>query len=353
MEINTLLSSGPAFQYPVVRENLNLYKVKLNSRLLNIKEQLQTLLPNIRAGKRGERELNQLLVEVNESPFEFVKSEAFLNTRSLEIGALNLINDGFNEYSLKNFRVADFKQPTRAQIMMNYHYAVVLDVNILQSKEITQKFLINEKINSSFWYNDDAKARELGKQKTLFKNFLEANQNSDKYGFLISINLRDEDRPIIVQAKRDGIADPQEFIIPDAPGKPDVTYVSYDHVKMSVEKPSNEWVSHFLVEYWPIIDGEKSKRSLEFAFGQQNIQKVTITNLNYLTTYEFRIVHVTEFGVSPAGEKVRVTTKPCSEPTMLKLTHASESSLKVSWNEPVYQANGIKIKDYRVVLKGK
>uniref|UniRef100_A0A7M5XEN6 Chitin-binding type-2 domain-containing protein n=1 Tax=Clytia hemisphaerica TaxID=252671 RepID=A0A7M5XEN6_9CNID len=73
MEINTLLDSGPAFKYPVIRENLNLYKIKLNSKLLKIKEKLQTLLPDIRAGKEGAKELNNLLVENNESPFEFVK----------------------------------------------------------------------------------------------------------------------------------------------------------------------------------------------------------------------------------------------------------------------------------------
>uniref|UniRef100_A0A7M5WSN9 Chitin-binding type-2 domain-containing protein n=1 Tax=Clytia hemisphaerica TaxID=252671 RepID=A0A7M5WSN9_9CNID len=256
MEINTLLNSGPAFEYPVIRENLNLYKINLNSKLLKIKEKLQTLLPDIRAGKEGAKELNNLLVEANESPFEFVKSEAFLNSRSLEIRALNLLTDGFNEYSLKNFRVADFKQPTRAQIMMNYLHVVVLDVNILQSKQITQKFLQNEKINSSFWYNNDAKASELGKQKKLFKNFLEANQNSNKFGYLISINLRDEDQPIRVQAKRSGVADSLDFIIPDVRqiGKPKVTFVSYDHFKISVTKPNNTWVTHFLVEYWSIID---------------------------------------------------------------------------------------------------
>uniref|UniRef100_A0A7M5VFW0 Fibronectin type-III domain-containing protein n=1 Tax=Clytia hemisphaerica TaxID=252671 RepID=A0A7M5VFW0_9CNID len=59
---------------------------------------------------------------------------------------------------------------------------------------------------------------------------------------------------------------------------------------------------------------------------------------------------VTEFGISPNGEIVSVTTKPSSEPTMLKF-QSSESSLKISWSEPVYQANGIKIEDYRVVLK--
>ena len=352
MEIDTLLSSIPAYDYPAIRENLNLHKVKLTSRILEVKEKLQTLLPDIRAGKEGEKELIQLLGDINDSPFEYEKSEMFLSSRGLEIRALNLLVEGFDEYSLNNFRAADYKQPTRAHIMMNHDRVVIFDVNILQSKEVTEKFLKNEKVNSSFWYHNDIKASDLGKQRKLFKNFLEANQNSDKYGFLISVNLRNENQPIAIKAKTSGRAEEREFIIPDKPTPPILVSKSYDSFIITVEKPKNFWVTGFKIDYWRVTEDQAEARSLKHTFDLDSTMNISVSELNPLTTYEYRLQHVTEYGLSPASEVHKITTRPSSEPSMLKSTLITDSSIKISWDAPLYIGKGIQISSYRAVIEG-
>ena len=70
-----------------------------------------------------------------------------------------------------------------------------------------------------------------------------------------------------------------------------------------------------------------------------------------MTTYEFKIVYHTNFGVSPSSEVSQITTSPCSEPKNLKLDEVSENALLVSWSVSVC-GNAIQIDRYKVTLKG-
>ena len=90
----------------------------------------------------------------------------------------------------------------------------------------------------------------------------------------------------------------------------------------------------------------------KFVFSGPGITNATITNLTPLTTYEYQVVHFTEFGVSPSSEMGQVTTTPCSEPKNVRLGTATESSLEVLWNIPVC-GKGIQINRYEATLRGK
>ena len=196
--IRTLLEKKPAKIYPAVASNLNLYRTQLTDQNLRIKEKLRELLPAVKAGTNGksEKDLMDLIKDYNLSPFNKVKSRIFLDSRSLEIKALNLLMEDLEISTQNNFEIADYKNPNQASLLLKHRKIVAFSVSILQSESVTKAFLSG--INSStspFWYNDKAKASLLGYQKYLFKNFISANKNA-KVGFLISINKRNETLPI-------------------------------------------------------------------------------------------------------------------------------------------------------------
>ena len=351
--IRTLLETRPAKIYPAVASNLNLYRTKLTDKNLRIKEKLQELLPAVKARTNGksEKDLMDLIKDYNLSPFNKIKSRIFLDSRDLEIKALNLLMEDLDSSTQNNFEIADYQNPNQAALFLKYRKIVEFSVSILQSESVTKAFLSGTNYSKSpFWYNAKAKASLLGYQKHLFKNFISVNKNTN-VGFFISINKRNETLPIGIHAmefgKQVGNGD---FIIPDYPEKPSLVSITDTQITIKVNIPQNSWVTKFYVEYWRLIDGSKHSVRTEFQFSS-SIKNATVGNLQPLTTYEYRVVHFTEFGVSPSSEIKKVTTTPCSEPKIIRLGTVTENSLEILWNTPVCGA-GIKIDTYKVTLNG-
>ena len=353
--IRTLLETRPAKIYPVVTSNLDLYRTKLADKELKIKGKLQELLPAVKARANGksEKDLMDLIKDYNLSPFNKVKSRTFLDSRSLEIKALNLLMKDLDSSTQDNFEIADYKNPNQASLLLNYRETVKFSVYILQSESVTKEFLSGKNsAKSTFWYNVDAKASDLGYQKRLFKNFITANKNSKEVGYLISINKRNETQPITMHARKFGKrVGNGNFIIPDYPEKPTAVSHADSQFNIGVKNPKNPWVTKFFVEYWRLIDGPEQSVRREFQFSESDIVNATVRNLKQLTAYEYRVVHFTEFGVSPPSEINQVTTTPCSEPKNVRLGTVTESSLEILWNTPVCGV-GIETNTYKVTLNG-
>ena len=351
--IRTLLETRPAKIYPAVASNLNLYRTQLTDKNLRIKEKLQELLPAVKARTNGksEKDLMDLIKDYNLSPFNKVKSRIFLDSRSLEIKALNLLMEDLDSSTQNNFEIADYQNPNQAALLLKYRKIVEFSVSILQSESVTKTFLSGTNSSKSpFWYNDKTKASLLGYQKYLFKNFISVNKKAD-IGFLISINKRNETLPIGMYAMKFGKqVGNGDFIIPDYPQKPSLVSRTDTQIIIKVNNPRNSWVTKFYVEYWRLIDGAEQSERVEFQF-TDSVNNATVKNLQPLTTYEYQVVHFTEFGVSPSSEINQVTTTPCSEPKNIRLGTVTENSLEILWNTPVC-GTGIKIDTYKVTLNG-
>ena len=236
--------------------------------------------------------------------------------------------------------------------MLKYRKIVLFTVNILQSESVTRDFLKSVKSRRApFWYDDVKKVSALGRQKYLFKRFVAANKDSTEVGFLIDINLRNETRPIEMSVNKDGL-DLGNFVIPDRPEKPTLARCTDDEITILVQDPNNKWVSKFYVDYWRMVDGpEKGTVRKEFAFSGPNTISATIKQLTPLTTYEYKVVYFTEFGVSPASKISQETTVPCSEPKNLRVDGVSETSFTVLWSAPVC-GKVIQVDSYKITLKG-
>ena len=217
--IRTLLETRPAKIYPAVASNLNLYHKSLADKELKIKGKLQELLPDVKARMNGKSEKNliHLVQDYNLSPFNKVKSRIFLDSRSLEIKALSLLMEDLDTSTQKNFEISKDNNPNQPALFLKYSKIIEFSISILPSESVTKAFLSGTNSSKSpFWYNDKTKARALGYQKYLFKNFISANKESKEIGYLITMNKRNETKPITMNALKFG-KQIDDFIIPDYP----------------------------------------------------------------------------------------------------------------------------------------
>ena len=163
MKVNGLLNSKQAQKFPPVRENLSLYKKALSLFMLDRKLDLLKILPSIRGGNvTGEDELMIMLNLYLESPFEFSLSWDFLVDRNREIQAIRFLEENFPIET--NMNTADYESANDVQYIFERDQVIILEFNILTSKELTQSFLDGNPIDeSNFWYNGNDFSLELAK----------------------------------------------------------------------------------------------------------------------------------------------------------------------------------------------
>ena len=153
MKVNGLLNSKQSQKFKPVRENLGLYRKELHSFILDRKLDLLKILPSIRGGNvTGEDELMIMLNLYLESPFEFSLSWDFLVDRNREIQAIRFLEENFPIET--NMNTADYESANDVQYIFERDQVIILEFNILTSKELTQSFLDGNPIDeSNFWYN--------------------------------------------------------------------------------------------------------------------------------------------------------------------------------------------------------
>ena len=156
MKVNGLLNSKQSQKFKPLRENLGLYRKELHSFILDRKLDLLKILPSIRGGNAtGEDELMIMLNLYLESPFEFSLSWDFLVDRNREIQAIRFLEENFPIET--NMNTADYESANDVQYIFERDQVIILEFNILTSKELTQSFLDGNPIDeSNFWYNGNA-----------------------------------------------------------------------------------------------------------------------------------------------------------------------------------------------------
>ena len=156
MKVNGLLNSKQSQKFKPLRENLGLYRKKLHSFILDRKLDLLKILPSIRGGNAtGEDELMIMLNLYLESPYEFSLSWDFLVDRNREIQAIRFLEENFPIET--NMNTADYESANDVQYIFERDQVIILEFNILTSKELTQSFLDGNPIDeSNFWYNGNA-----------------------------------------------------------------------------------------------------------------------------------------------------------------------------------------------------
>lgn len=349
-KVNTLLSL-PLIKYQSVRKNLQTYKRYLSNYQIDVKGKLRNILPAIRARKKSEADLNQLMVNYTSSPARYQKSYNFLLRRNREIQALQYLLEQFDVKSHKNKQIMYYEYANDVSIKLAHPRVVVFSMNILQVENITESFLNGNEIDESeFWFNNGKSVSYLGKQIRLFNRFASSNKDNIEVFYLVKINKRQATLIDVVSIKN---GEQSRFQIPTEPVKPKVISKTHDSVTIQVIPPSNVLIKKFYLSYWNMFEGEEThKKTILVDFSKGTY---TINNLSPFTFYQYCVVHHTEFGISPAspvGENV--TTLPTSVPSNLMVADTTASSIIITWEPPAIVTKNFTIIKYNVsIVHGK
>ena len=352
-KVTTLLSSRPAIDFHPVQRNLDTFNLHLKNYEGKFKSKLQEILPKIKGGGKGSSESNltRLVSDYDLSPYSKEKSDRFLGRRKREIEAIQFVLNLFENSKASDIKVVDFESANDVENLLSKRYVVILEVNVLQPKTVTDSFISGVEVNeTNFWFNTNEETGALGQKVKLFRNFAEENRNLAESAYLVKITKAKQD-PVNIYALKDGVTITSNFVIPSHPQKLVASSRSYDSIRFVVIKPNNSWITKLEIMYWEYVLGESNGvHTKQF----EDFGSIYVGELKPATVYQFKVRYITVMGYSPASKPSDpIVTTPCSEPTNLRIDHISSSSVKIRWSSPDYVGKGIVISDYKVTIKSR
>lgn len=348
IKANTLLSTKPCIDYQAVRKNIDIYETFLRKYQINMQGKLQAILPAIRANKgKSEADLNKLIADYLSSPIKYDKSSRFLSRRNREIRAIQYLIDHFDVNNQENVDIADYESANDVDISLRYGFVVILSVNILQPKEVTESFVKgNEVDESTFWFNDLESVGSLGNQIRQFKTFAEVNNDKNHIFYLVKITKK-ESTPFNVTAIKESKYKP--FKIPTKPEVPGFMSKTHNSITVAVQPSNDQSIKQFYLFYWNILEGEEKAKRTNLL--NLSARLATIDDLAPRNFYQYRAAYYTEFGISPLSDKSDVVmTFPTSPPANLEVSDRTGDSIQVSWKAPLIIGNNVTITGYKAVI---
>ena len=231
-KVTGLMNSKQSQKFKPLRENLNLYRKALRSYVLDVKMSLTTILPNIRGGDgHGEDDLIIMLADYAASQFYFDTSLEFLIDRNREIQAIRFLEENFPSES--NIDIADYESANDVEYIFTRDNVVVLEFNILSSKDLTQSFLDGNRIDESeFWYNSVDINGHVGGLLRSLKEFGIENIDQEEKGYLVKVSplKQNESEAYEQSALIKGYVLSNRYEVPRSPKIPipyDITHASF------------------------------------------------------------------------------------------------------------------------------
>jgi len=348
IKVNGLLKTEEAEKFQELWDNLNLYKKNLNTFVDDAKEDLQDLLPAIRAGdSQAEDDLIELLNKYAQSPFEFETSDQFLINRNREISSISFLKQSFKDEA-PNIALVDYGNANDVGIILRNTYVIELDLNILTSTKLTEDFLSgNPQNEAGFWYNDFEINGGVGSLIRNFSKFANENAGLEDHGYMIICQVIKEGRedPTQMIALIDGQPKYENYSVASAPVQPVVRDITFNGFKFTVSR-LNEFTNGVKVIVTNVYGDEIIEKTHEWSESDV-IEDIDILiedsrNIKPATVYSIQVQYKTEFGLGPKSESSWLfITAPSSEPNNAVVTEVTTNSLKVQWEKPLTIGNGI------------
>ena len=355
LKSNALLISESVNNYQPLKNVITTLVNNLGIYILEVKAQLQKILPEIKGGGEhsSEKDLVAIFTKYRKSPFFRETVGAFLKTRKREITLIDFI---LNPSAIKGsgVRLLNYEEATDIKIMFQKDLVIMLQYNILPQKELITRFLNNTRMDErESWFNKNSVVSEMGKQFKGLIEFAKANMDTKKRGFVIGLSDMHSNY-IDVKAQKGGRILSNQFQFPETPAKIVNVESTYNSLKMSIKRPTevNQWVTKFVVKYWKFAR-EETVCEKTYSFNNGSTTSIEIGDLSSNEVYQLQVAYVTVMGKSPYGSISNpFVTRPCSTPTELKVTDTTATSLVVQWSAPAHCGRGVKITGYNVTLEG-
>ncbi|XP_013928539.1 PREDICTED: uncharacterized protein LOC106554410 [Thamnophis sirtalis] len=356
MQSNDLALNDTAQTFPEIKRKIRQFKDLCKQHRQTFQKQLAKILPSIRGGGTEEQKLEDILTEVNQSPFNSERLREFLDTKKKEINFIKsylTILNNIEVISSQNKMEELVLDPGNLYVVsfiftsLHEHESFLLSLQ----KELSPK---SDKSTNSppegkkglAWFEDKERTRNARRAAKSIRDFFSINQSKEKACFVVA-SLPDVDNPgASVYLYEDGELVSKNFELPSKPLPFLVSELRHDSIQLKFQpvEYGKAAISSYLVEYK--VAGEEKWKTVRTEDAREMF---LLKDLPPNTEYQFKYAACCKVGLSKSSDlSPPIKTLPTSPPQKLRMVTAASSVISVAWMGPSIVAPGVVVKEYKV-----
>ncbi|KAG8127245.1 hypothetical protein E2320_014173 [Naja naja] len=359
MQSNDLAKNPIAETFPEIKRKIQEFNDLCQQHRQTFQKELARVLPSIRAGGQEEGTLVDILMSVNQSPFNRQRLHEFLDTRKREINFVKsylTILSEIQVISSQNKLEEIVLDPQKVYVVSFVFTSLHEEEPFLLSlQDWLQEQFLPESAKSTrsppvvkksmAWFEDKERTRNARQVAKSLKDFVSINQ-SNPICFVVA-SLPDVDIPgASIYLYEDGDLVSKNFELPSKPLPFLISEVTHNRIQLKFEPAEygKATISNYLVEYkvageenWKIVRTEDAREIF------------LLKDLSPNTEYQFQYSACCKLGRSKSSElSPPIKTLPISPPEKLSTVTASSSVISVAWMSPSIVPLGVVVKEYKV-----
>ncbi|XP_060538026.1 uncharacterized protein LOC117658294 [Pantherophis guttatus] len=363
MQSNDLAKNPIAETFPEIQRKIQQFKDLCKQHRQTFQKELARMLPSIRGGGQEEGTLVNLLISVNQSPFNSQRLREFLDSKKREI---NFVKSYLT--ILNNIEVISTQNKLEEIVLDPQNvYVVSFTLTSLREEElfllILQKWLQEQFLQESSkstrsspevkkakaWFEDEKRTRNARQAAKSIKDFFSINQSNEKVRFLVA-SKPDLDTPgASIYLYEDGYQVSKNFELPSKPLQFLSSELRHDSIQLKFQPAEygKASISNYLVEYK--VAGEDNWKTMRT---EDNREMFLLKDLPPNTEYQFQYSACCKPGLSKSSDlSPSIKTLPTSPPEELRMVTAAPSVISVAWMSPSIVASGVVVKEYKAAYR--
>ncbi|XP_070612830.1 uncharacterized protein [Erythrolamprus reginae] len=360
MQSNDLVNDPIAETFPEIKRKINQFKDLCRQHRQTFQKQLARVLPSIRGGRQEEGPLVDILMSVNQSPFNSQRLYEFLDTKKREINFVKSYLDILNEIQVistqnkleeivldaQNVHVVSFiftSLHEEEPLLLSLH-DWLQDQFLRESGESTRS---TPKVKKGMaWFDNKERTRNARQAAKSIKDFFSINQSNKNVRFVVA-SLPDVDTPgPTTYLYEDGELVSKNLELPSKPLPFLTSELRHNSIQLKFQPAEHgkATISSYLVEYK--LAEEENWNAMRT---EDTREMFLLKDLPPNTEYQFQYTPCCKLGLSKSSDlSPPIKTLPTSPPEILRMVTAGSSVIFVAWMSPSIVASELVVEEYKV-----
>ncbi|KAG8127238.1 hypothetical protein E2320_014163, partial [Naja naja] len=360
MQSNDLAKNPIAETFPEIKRKIQQFKDLCKQHRQTFQKQLAKMLPSIRGGGEEEGTLVDILMSVNQSPFNSQRLREFLDTKEREINFVKSYLTILSEIQVisSQNKLEEIVLDPQNVYVVSYIFTSLHEEEpfLLSLQDWLQEQFLPESVTSTRsapvvkksmpWFVDKEWTRNARRAAKSIQDFFSINQSNKNVHFVVA-SIPDVDNPgASIYLYEDGELVSKNFELPSKPLPFLISEVRHDSIQLKFQPAEHgrAAISSYLVEYK--VAGEENWKTVRT---EDTREMFLLRDLPPNTEYQFQYAACCKPGRSKSTDiNSLIKTLPTSPPEKLRMVTAASSVISVTWMSPSIVASGVVVKEYKV-----
>ncbi|XP_060539195.1 uncharacterized protein LOC117657948 [Pantherophis guttatus] len=360
MQSNDLAKNPIAETFPEIKRKIQQFKDLCKQHRQTFQKQLARMLPSIRGGGQEEGILVDILMSINQSPFNSQRLRGFLDSKKREINFVKSYLTILNEMQVISSQnkleeiVLDLQNVYVVSFIFTSLYKnepFLLSLQDWLGEQFLQESAKSTRSSSgqeedTAWFDDKGWTRNARQAAKSIKDYFSINQSNEKVCYVVA-SLPDLATPgASIYLYEDGRLVSQNFELPSKPLPFLISELRHDSIQLKFQPAEygKASISNYLVEYK--VAGDENWKTVRT---EDTREMFLLKDLPPNTEYQFQYAACCKPGLSKSSDlSPPIKTLPTSPPEKLRMVTAAPSVISVAWMSPSIVASGVMVKEYKV-----